>query len=269
MVDSPDDVAAQPRDGTQRPKVLRLNAILERLAAVGETRVTNLARQLGVSTATIRRDLEDLEERRLLTRTHGGAVSRSVVFELPLRDRSSAQAADKVRIAHAAAELAPAGSVVGLTGGTTTAEVARALSHRESLTVVTNALNVAWELVVHPQIKLVLSGGVARGHSYELIGPLADQTLAAVNLDIAFLGVDGVSATHGLTTHNEVEAHTNRVLIGRAKRVVVVADHSKIRQVRFAAITSLESVDELITDRDADLEAVDEIRQAGVVVTVV
>jgi DeoR family transcriptional regulator, aga operon transcriptional repressor len=267
VTNGPDDSSSAQHEGTQRLKAARFNAILERLATAGELRVAQLAADLDVSTATIRRDLEALEQRRLLTRTHGGAVIRSVVLELPLRDRSGSHAADKVRIGQAAARLVSDGSVVGLTGGTTNTEVARALCDHKSLTIVTNALNIAWELVVHPEIKLVLSGGVVRSSSYELVGAVAEAALRTLHLDIAFVGADGVSARHGITTHNEVEAHTNRVLIERAKRVVVVADRSKLEEVRFAEICPIEMVDQLITDTDADEGMLAAIRAAGVSVT--
>ena len=101
---------------------------------------------------------------------------------------------------------------------------------------------------MRPNLKLVVTGGVARPESYELVGPLAEATLSGLYLDIVLVGVDGIAARAGLTTHHEVEAHTNRALIARARRVVVVADSSKIGQVAFARICGLDPVDELITD---------------------
>lgn len=253
----------------QLAKSDRFGAILEHLADEGSVRVADIAQRMGVSTATIRRDLEELEARHLLTRTHGGAVGRSVVYELPLRYKSATNVAEKRRIGAAAAALVPDGAVIGLTGGTTTTEVARALVERSSLTVVTNALNIGWELAVHPRIKLVLTGGVARTQSYELNGPLAEESLARLNLDVVFLGVDGLDVDHGLTTHHEVEAHTDRVMIERAPRVVVVADRTKLGQVRFAQICPLDRVQQLITDDAADQAAVGELRGAGLNVSLV
>ena len=141
---------------------------------------------------------------------------------------------------------------------------ARELVDREHLTVVTNALNIASELAIRPNLKLVVTGGVARPESYELVGPAAEQALAVLNLDLACIGVDGIDAVSGCTTHHEVEAATNLALIERARRVVVVADSSKIGLVAFARICPVERVDELITDRGADARALRAIRQAGV-----
>jgi DeoR family transcriptional regulator, aga operon transcriptional repressor len=247
----------------------RLSRIVEQISTNGSVGVGDLADTLGVSAATVRRDLQLLEEQRLLARTHGGAVAHGVLYELPLRYRSARRQEEKARIAKAAAQRVADGSAIGMTGGTTTTEVARALSDRRQLTVVTNSLNIASELAVRPNLKLVVTGGVARAESYELVGPLAEAALASFNLDVVLVGVDGISVAAGLTTHHDVEAHTNRALIARARRVVVVTDSSKIGQVAFARICDLETVDEVISDTGADDEEVGRLREAGVEVTLV
>jgi DeoR family transcriptional regulator, aga operon transcriptional repressor len=245
----------------------RLDTILVRLSENGSVAVTGLADDLGVSMATIRRDLELLESQRLLSRTHGGAVSHGVLYELPLRYRSGRHEAEKRRVAEAAAERLRDARVVGLTGGTTTTEVARRIAGHP-LTVVTNALNIAAELAVRPNLKLVVTGGVARPESYELVGPLADATLDDLNIDVVFVGVDGASRA-GMTTHHEVEAHTDRRMIERAHRVVVVCDGSKIGRSALAVICQPRHVDELITDGTADEAVLDELRADGVSVITV
>jgi len=154
----------------------------------------------------VRRDLQLLEEQHLLSRTHGGAVANATVYELPLRYRSGSHTDEKRRIAAVAAErIDDTVATVGMTGGTTTTEVARRLADRLGLTVVTNALNIASDLALHPDIKLIVTGGTARSESYELVGPLAESTLADLNLDIVVVGVDGISVGGGLTTYHEVE----------------------------------------------------------------
>lgn len=247
----------------------RLEAILEGLSTDGSVAVAMLMERFGVSAATIRRDLNLLERQHLLTRTHGGAVMQGVLYELPLRYKASRHEAEKRRIAEAAVARVAEGAAVGLTGGTTTTEVARALADRQRLTVVTNALNIASELAIRPNIKLVVTGGYARAESYELVGPLAVQSLSGLHLDIVFVGADGISRSDGLTTHHEVEADTNRALIERAKRVIVVADGSKLGRVAFAQICPIEMAHELITDRQADTDEVAELRDSGLTVTVV
>ena len=246
-----------------------MSVILEDLSDGGSVNVADLCQRLGVSAATIRRDLGLLEEHRLLRRTHGGAVSQGLLYELPLRYKSGRHQEEKRRIARAAAELVPEGAAIGLTGGTTTTEVARALVGREQLTIVTNALNIASELAVRPNLRLVVTGGMARSASYELVGPLAEASLGDINLDLAILGVDGISAEAGLTTHHEVEAHTNLTMIERARRVVVVTDGSKVGHAAFARICEIGRVDDLITDIGADAEALAAIAGAGIAITTV
>ena len=251
----------------------RLNAILELLAQDAKLDVDAAAPRLGVSEATIRRDLEYLAEQQLLTRTHGGAVANSTSYDLPLRFKSGRQAAEKQRIAHAAAALVPAGGVVGINGGTTSTETARALGARSdlaghadgiALTVVTNALNIAYELAVRSHIKIVVTGGVARSSSYELTGPLATGLLDQLHLDIALLGVDAVDPEWGATTHHEGEAMINRLLADRARTVVVVADSTKLGKRAFARIRPIDAVDVLVTDGEADPELIKAFTAAGV-----
>ncbi len=254
----------------------RWNALLELLAEHGKLEVEEAADALDVSAATIRRDLDQLARQQMLTRTRGGAVAHSVSYDLPLRYKTARNADAKQRIGSLVAGLIAPGEVVGLNGGTTTTEVARALAVRpdlaehpeggQSLTVVTNALNIANELTVRPQVKIVVTGGVARPQSYELIGPLAAQVLGELALDTAVLGVDGLDTEHGATAHHEGEAAVNRLLAERARRVVVAADSSKLGHRAFARICGLEAVDTLVTDGQVPQELADAFADAGIAV---
>jgi DeoR family transcriptional regulator of aga operon len=235
----------------------RWNELLELLAADGQLQVERAASLLGVSAATIRRDFDELARQQMLTRIRGGAVAQGVTYDLPLRYKSERHPSEKQRIAAFAAGLVRPGQIVGLNGGTTTTEVARALATRPELnsgapppvvTVVTNALNIATELAVRQHIKIVVTGGVARPQSYELTGPLATGVLEQVTLDIAILGVDGIDAAAGATAHHEGEASINRLMAGRAASVVVVADSSKAGRRAFARICTAAEVDVLVTD---------------------
>lgn len=169
-----------------------------------------------------------------------------------------------------AALIAP-GEVVGLTGGTTTTEVARALAARAdlatgspALTVVTNALNIAGELVIRPQFKIVLTGGVARPQSYELTGPLAQQVLGQLTVDTAVVGVDAFDPVDGAATRHEDEAAMNRLLCERARRVVIAADSSKLGVRAFARICAASAVDVLVTDTGVSPAVADAFARAGV-----
>jgi DeoR family transcriptional regulator of aga operon len=231
----------------------RLSAILDLLAAQGDVSVEELGERFDASAATIRRDLDSLAERRLLTRTHGGAVAQSVAYELPIRYKSHQRTEEKERIARAASALVAPGSVVGLSGGTTTTAIAAALASREDLaehglTVVTNAVNIAAQLATRPDIKVVVTGGVIHSRSYELVGPFVEQLLRGITLDIAFIGVNAVSAGEGAATHDEREAAVNRMMASRARRAVIVADSSKIGASAFAAVGGADLFPTILTD---------------------
>ncbi|KPI20491.1 transcriptional regulator, DeoR family [Actinobacteria bacterium OK074] len=254
----------------------RWQALLELLVERGRLDVEEAAAELAVSAATVRRDFDTLAEQRMLVRTRGGAVAHGVSYELPLRYKTARHASEKQRIAKAVAELVAPGEAVGLTGGTTTTEVARALAVRgdlasgsPALTVVTNALNIASELAVRPQFKIVVTGGVARAQSYELVGPLADGALSRITVDVAVLGVAAFDVVHGAAAQDEAEAAINRLLCERAERVVVAADSSKLGRRAFALICATEAVGTLVTDTGADRETVARFEAAGVWVVAV
>lgn len=256
-------------------RAARLSAILDLLGSQGEVSVDDLVDRFGASAATTRRDLDSLAERRLLTRTHGGAVAQSVAYELPIRYKSHQRTAEKERIATVAAALVEPGSVVGLSGGTTTTAIAAALAARDDLTtrgitVVTNAVNIAGQLAMRPEFKVVVTGGVIHSRSFELVGPFVEQLLAGIRLDIAFIGVNGLDAAFGATTHDEAEAAVNRLMAERAERAVIVADSSKVGTSAFAHVGGAEEFPLVLTDARIDavhraaLEAAGyEVRIAG------
>ncbi|MEW1720065.1 DeoR/GlpR family DNA-binding transcription regulator [Streptomyces sp. NPDC093109] len=243
--------------------------ILEHVSAQGGVDVHELSRLLNVSGATVRRDLQHLSRLNLLRRTHGGAVVGSIGLEVPVQHRAERRRPEKQAIARAAAALVPEGAVVGMTGGTTVTEVARLLAERGPVTIVTNAVNIAAELVLHRDVNLVVIGGNARTASYELVGPIAEKTLADHHTDMTFLGVDGISAAHGCTTHDQLEAATDRAFAAGSGRTIVVADHSKIGKVTFAKICPLTDIHHLVTDNGAPTDQLARIADAGVPVTIV
>lgn len=256
----------------------RLAALLSMLAERGSLEVDAAASSLGVSVATVRRDLDLLAEQQLLSRTHGGAVATGSALDLPHRHRRDDRVAGaKQRIARAATGMVQRGTVLGLNGGTTTTEVARALMQQPAyvqrdpwpaLTIVTNAVNIATELTVRDQFKTVVTGGVARRLSYELTGPFAGAVLEEVLLDIAFIGVEGLDPRMGAAAAHEDEAVVNRLLAERAKRVVVVATAEKFGASAFARICPPERIDAIITDRQPAAEYVRGFAEHGVEIIV-
>lgn len=254
----------------------RLAAILDLLAARGSLSVEDLVEELGISPATARRDLDSLAQQRLLTRTRGGATASAVAYDLPVKYHRDDFAGRKLAIAHAASALIEEGDVVGLCGGTTSTALAGVLATREdlnrathgpTLTVVTNAINIAAQLAVRPNFKIMVTGGILNPRSYELVGPFTDVVLQKVTIDKAFIGVNGIDPITGPTITDEGEAAVNTFIASRARDAYVVADASKIGRRAFAAMADFD-FRHLITDSSVAPEALEALRAAGVEVTV-
>src|SRR5699024_556690 len=208
-------VAPVRAEGARVSKPKRLGQILDLLAEKHEVSVQELVDTLGISPATARRDLDGLAEQQLLTRTRGGAMAHAIAFDLPVRYRDQRNAPQKAAIAHAVSAMIPHGSIIGLSGGTTTTAVAEALMGRPdvlestgspSLTVVTIGVNIATQLAMRRQIRTVIAGGVVTPRSYEAIGPYAEAVIKGVTLDYAIVGTDGIDEVHGATSQDDHEA---------------------------------------------------------------
>ena len=248
----------------------RMVSILELLAQQSSVSLAEFSDALHSSAATIRRDLADLEAQGLLSRTHGGARAVGSQSELPVRLKDSQFRQAKQLIARKAAQLIPSGRyAIALSGGSTTAEVAKALANRSGLTIVTNSLTTAMEFASRPNLKVLMTGGLIRSNSFELVGSLAENTFNAINVGTAILGTDGISALAGATTHDETEAKTNLAMVLHAERVLVVADGSKVGRVTLAKVADLEQIHELVTDSTADPDELERIAAAGVTIHVV
>lgn len=248
----------------------RMRVVLSLLHEQTSISLATLATEVGTSAATLRRDLADLDEQGLLVRTHGGARALDARSEIPVRLRKTQFREAKQLIARRAVEMIPAGPyALSLSGGTTTAEVARALRNRSGLTIVTNSLTIAMECAARPHLKVIMTGGVVRQSSLEAVGSLSEYTFNAINIATAVLGTDGISAAGGVTTHDDTEARTNHAMVARAQRVIVVADGSKVGQVTLAKMADLGEIDDFVTDSSADPGALALIAKAGVVVHVV
>ncbi len=250
----------------------RLSAVLDLLAKSGQVEIDEIVEKFGASPATVRRDLDALASQQLLTRTRGGALAHSVAYDLPIRYKNQHNPDAKAAIAREASALVHRGAVIGLTGGTTTTAIAAALMSRADimepapdpgLTVVTNAINIAMQLAMRPQIKTVLTGGVVHSQSYELVGAYTESVLGSVTLDLAFLGVNGVGPEFGPTSHDEREAAVNGLMAARAQRAVIVADSSKLGLRAFATIGSTRTIQTIITDSGATAEQREALEESG------
>jgi DeoR/GlpR family transcriptional regulator of sugar metabolism len=245
--------------------------ILDEVRRRGGVRVNELTRKLNVSDMTVRRDLDVLARQGVIEKVHGGAVPviEASTHEPGFEVKSSLELSAKEAIARTAAVMAVPGSSIALSGGTTTYALAQHLLDVPDLTVVTNSVRVAdvfhaAQAAGSPAAQrpggatVVLTGGV-RTPSDSLVGPVADQAIRSLHFDVLFLGVHGISAEAGLSTPNLAEAETNRRLVRSARRVVVVADHTKWGTVGLSSFATLGQVDTLVTDAGLSAEAREEI----------
>jgi DeoR/GlpR family transcriptional regulator of sugar metabolism len=238
------------------------------VAARQAVRVTDLRAELGVSVATIRRDLDELEQVGALRRVHGGAVA---VDERPVEAVFETKAVvnreAKQRIAARAAAMLEPGETAYLDGGSTCLELARALIDRDDLTIVTNSLPALTELAGHGP-RLIATGGELRSLSLALVGPLTRPLLEQLHVDRAFLGTFGLSLDAGLTTSDPSEAFTKELVLSRARQVVLLADASKLGTRSFAHAGRLDQIDILITDANPDATARSVLEDAGITIIV-
>src|SRR3954463_1162590 len=236
----------------------RQTLILERVREDGGVRVADLARDLGVSDMTVRRDLEILHNRGLIEKVHGGATSLpgSALFEPGFAVKSGLQQGEKDAIADAAMTLVMPGTAIGISAGTTTYALARRLVDVAGLTVVTNSVPVADVLhrAGRTDQTIILTGGV-RTPSDALVGPFAVAALRTIHLDQVFLGVHGMDPRSGFTTPNLLEADTDRALAAAGRRLVVLADSSKWGVIGISSIARLDEADTLVTDAGLEPEA--------------
>lgn len=229
----------------------RRSRIADLVDRTGAVRVSDLVAELGVSDMTIRRDIDQLAEQGLVERVHGGAVSVAgrTSEEPGFSAKSTLMTSQKQAIGEAAARLVEPGSSIGISAGTTTFELARAVRGVPDITVVTNSVPVAQLLHESgtPGQTVVLTGGI-RTPSDALVGPVAVGALRSLHVDLLFLGAHGVERKAGLTTPNLVEAETNRALVDCARRTAVLVDHTKFGVVGLSTFLELGRVDVLVTD---------------------
>jgi DeoR family fructose operon transcriptional repressor len=246
----------------------RRERLLEIVRTRRAVRVEELGSELGVSLATVRRDLGDLEADGALRRVHGGAVSTD---RKPAENRFDAKAAErtaeKQRIAARAAMLIQPGDTIYLDSGSSVLELARLLGDRSDLTVVTNSLPAIQHLGARAP-RLVVIGGELRPLSQAIVGPLTRLLLQQLYVDRAFMGTFGLSLDAGLTTSDPAEAYTKELVLDRSHQVVLLADSGKLGTRSFAHSGRLDQVDVLVTDMPPPEHAAAAFDRAGVRVIV-
>ncbi|MFB5192342.1 DeoR/GlpR family DNA-binding transcription regulator [Alicyclobacillus fastidiosus] len=238
----------------------RRDFIVEYLKEHGETRIDQLSELCEVSEITLRRDLEILESQNRIRRVRGGAApALANPLEEMFHEKLSLNTREKREIARTAAALVQDSQVVILSAGTTTTYIARELTKKQNITIVTSAINIAAEVAPYSHITLVMIGGIVRSGSYAAVGHLADDALDNINADIAFVGVDGVDTESGFTTPNFMEARTDTMMLKSATTGYIVADDSKFGKVKIARVARLDEPSGLIVNRSASDDFINEL----------
>jgi len=255
----------------QHNTVDRRMKILKKLSLHDQVFVNELSKEFEVSEVTIRNDLEQLESKNLLIRARGGAMSTTQVVsqDLQLGEKHKLNMNEKARIGKAAAKLINDSDTVIIDSGTTTLEVVKNLAaNLNNVTIISNALNIANQLVSSSNINLIIPGGILRKNSLSLIGPLAEKSFKNFYVDKVFLGVDGFDTMHGISTPNIEEASLNQIMIDISREVIVVADSSKFLRKSLAFICKLDRIDAVITDSGISEEDKKRLEDAGVKVII-
>jgi DeoR family transcriptional regulator of aga operon len=249
---------------------VRFTTILTALQQSGRVSVDSLSEQLGVSVVTIRRDLDALEQKGLMQRTHGGAVSIEPLFYEPFRRDQSFMAQveraaeEKRRIGRAAAALITPGETIALTPGTTTTEVIRGLPMNYNITVVTNTVNVAMELSKRKDVYVFVTGGHLHGEWFSLVGSAALKSLENMLINTMFIGADGMDAKWGASCFNADEAELNSTMMKLARRRVAVVDSEKLGVVANWRICNPGDLNILVTDTNAADNAIEPFQNLGI-----
>lgn len=242
----------------------RRSYILDQLEENGHVAVNNLSEEVSVSSATIRKDLQFLEDESLLIRTHGGAIAANrFAFSASFDEKAQRQKEEKHRIGTAAAKRVGDRDTLILDSGTTTLQIARSLNDPSGLTLATHSLHIALEMMGNPEFNLLLLGGTVRSKSASTVGPYAEEMLRDHSFRKLFLAGDGFDLDHGLTTTDDHEAHLNRLMIESAEKTTAVVDSSKFGRRGLCRICKPSAIDAVITDDGIPDEAASKLRESG------
>ncbi|MCQ6563230.1 DeoR/GlpR family DNA-binding transcription regulator [Paenibacillus mendelii] len=229
-----------PKAEARRQQLLELLKLHKKLS------IHEMIQHMNCSEATVRRDLDLLEQTGEIFRTAGGARYHDPLRGVSFHEKEQLYWKEKEIIAAKAASLVQQGDIVGLTGGTTTFLIARELKNRPEITVVTNAVNIAMELAESQQVQVVLTGGVMSNETFELSGPLAEAKLEGLHINKMFIGVDGIHPISGLTTHSELEARMAQIMMSRSDSAIAVFDGSKANKSSIFPISPLGKLEAIV-----------------------
>jgi DeoR family fructose operon transcriptional repressor len=242
----------------------RRQLISEMLSQKSRIKVSEISELLNVSESTIRRDLKEMEEMGLLSRTHGGAVSFSVTnFEPTYNEKESSNQEEKNSIGKAAASMIKDGDTIVIDSGTTTLEIAKNIAAK-NISVITNSIDIASILCQKENVEVILTGGSLRPNTRAMVGQIAENAIKNFRVDKAFIGANGISAEAGLTTPNYTEAQTKKAMIDIANKVIIVVDSTKFNRVNLAVISPVSEITTIITSSAADKKVLKEYEALGI-----
>lgn len=231
--------------------------------------VKEVSEVFNISEVTIRKDLEILEKRGILSRVHGGAIIKEhSVPDLALTEKERIAPKEKQRIAEAAAAMIEGGDVIILDSGSTTTQISRQVKFKKDIKIITNAVNIASELAASEN-EVILTGGFLRENSFSLVGPIAEAALMNMTADKFFLGVDGIHFEYGLTTPNMMEGRVNQLMLKIAHEIILVADSSKFGKRSMSVIAQIQAVDKIITDKNIREEDLARVKELGIDILIV
>lgn len=244
--------------------------ILEHLKKDGYVKVQELSTQLGVSEVTIRKDLKELESKKMLYRNHGSASSlSSIISDKHIDVKEKLNTEEKTRIAKAAIELLEPNDKIIIASGSTMAAFANEISDTENLTVITSSVKITLSLYHNPNLEIIQLGGIMRKNSASVVGHYAENILKSLSCNKLFLGVDGLDLDYGLTTSNMGEASINQQMIDASQEVILLTDSSKFGKRGFCKICDINKVNHIITDTNAPSNIIDLIKERDIKVTLV
>ncbi len=241
---------------TEREKI-----ILNKLSSEGSVMVADLAKDMGLSEVTIRNDLKNLELKGWINRVRGGAAPS---MHQDILERQKIHIEEKNAIARVAAELIHDGDVIMIEAGTTTALIAKYLTGKRDVHVVTNSALVFSYSRMNPNLQITMTGGDFRRSTESMVGPIALQTLDRLNVRIAFVGTDGFTLERGITTHIMEGAEIVKMMKNHSETTILVADSSKFGKTGFSTVLPLSDIDLILTDTGLTDEALAELHEAGI-----
>jgi len=260
------------KETENEPKIFqeeRLRGIMKILEEENRVLISDLCKTFNTTAVTIRKDLDLLEKEGSLKRTHGGAILNRALFQgLALNEKEKLNAEEKERIAAEAAKMISEGDVVMLDSGSTTTQLAKNIKNIKGITVITNAVNIALELI-NSELEVIITGGMLQKNTSTLIGSIADDSLRKLSADKLFHGVDGIDYEIGLTTPNITEANTSHVMMQRAGENILLVDSTKFGRRSLGVICQVKEIDKIITTKKMSKQELKKLNDLGVQVIIV